>query len=58
MADASDAKVNFEVVTPTEPAEVQIISMLKEPMKLQEELQQEQPEVADFLPVNAERRLP
>jgi two-component system sensor histidine kinase BarA len=50
--------VRLEVVTPTDPAEVEIISMLKEQMKRQEELQKEQPEVADFLPVNAERRLP
>ncbi len=50
--------VRLEVVTPTDPAEVDIISMLKEQMKRQEELQKEQPAVADILPVNAERRLP
>jgi len=50
--------VRLEVVTPTDPAEVEIISMLKEQMKRQEELQKEQPAVADILPVNAERRLP
>lgn len=50
--------VRLEVVTPTDPAEVDIISMLKEQMKRQEELQKEQPAFADILPVNAERRLP
>ncbi|MEE2989009.1 MAG: ATP-binding protein [Planctomycetota bacterium] len=56
--DGDPRPVRLEVVTPTDPAEVDIISMLKEQMKRQEELQKEQPAVADILPVNAERRLP